>query len=441
MLEAFKAFIKKNELITEDDQLLLTVSGGVDSVVLAQLCKMAGFSFGIAHVNFQLRAEESDADALLVEELATVLDCPFHIKQVDTKELAKERNESIQLTARHIRYEWFHQLCHSFGYTKIVTAHHLNDSLETVLYNLSKGTGLAGLQGVPMHNNSVIRPLLFASKSQITAFAKEQSLVWREDASNLKTDYSRNLIRLEVIPLLKQINPSLESTFQHSLERFQMANELVQEKLAQLKSSAIHESDSVVRISKGPFLEKKSGLLLLSMVIEPYGFNYLQLKQFIEKTDTIGARLENEQYCLVNDRTEWIITKNKNEFTDAITITPEQGSIEFGTHKLSWNKVTSSTDFQSLPPTEVMIDANLLKWPVTLRKVKTADWFIPLGMKGKKKLSDFMIDKKIPLNLKKKVMVLTSNEDIVWVIGHRLDERFKVSDTTDNILHFRIENI
>ena len=427
MLDKFNKYNTENDLFRPEDKLLVTVSGGVDSIVLCHLLKKYNANFAIAHCNFGLRAEESDKDECFVEELAEALEVNIHIKKFDTKEYLKNAGISIQMAARELRYQWFSELAKQKGYKYILTAHHQNDLLETVLLNLIRGTGIAGLHGIKPKSGNIIRPLLFATKEHVLKYAEENNLDWREDSSNESAKYQRNLLRLEVIPILKKINSNLEQTLHQSVEKISAAEAIFNQYIEGCRIDFLTKREHYVSLEFEFLKEEIEPHLILFELLRPYGFNYSQSEDILRNLDNdAGKKYISSTYILVKDRTELIITE-KSETNIFLHI-----QIESNTHQIyfPWSdstiKIQTTTGFEKTNNFSVAyLNYEKLKFPITARLWKEGDSFHPLGMKGKKKVSDFLNDLKIPLNLKENVSVILSGEDIVWVVGYRIDERYK----------------
>ena len=440
MVQKFIAYINEKGLFMPENKILLAVSGGIDSVAMLQCFKDAGvYNFGVAHCNFGLRGEESDEDELFVKKLAKRAKVTFHSHFFETDAFANQEKISIQMAARQLRYTWFEKLKEAYGYDYIATAHHRNDSLETVLFNLVKGTGIAGLHGISPKSGDIVRPLLFADKEAILDFVAEKQLSWREDSSNESVKYSRNIIRHEVVPVLKKINPDLENSFQHTVDRIQQVEALYDKTIESLAAKAVEKKGKDVYIDLGLLKSEDIGSAMLWELIKPYGFNYVQAKEIFERLfDGAGKIFDAPTYRLNIDREHLILSPSQlgDFFPSPIqlgqkTYENENLALNFATvtsegFKITSNKKTAALDFE------------LLKFPLELRKWQRGDVFFPLGMKQKKKLSDFMIDEKIPLNLKERVFVLTSEGKIVWVIGYRLDDRFKITENTKTVFRVQI---
>ena len=432
MRNEFLAFIKKNKLINRGDKILLTVSGGLDSVVMADLFFHEGIDFGIAHCNFQLRGEESDADEAFVENLANSYDKPFYVNHFSTKEFATEHGVSIQMAARELRYSWFESVRETREYSVIATAHHKDDSVETILFNLIKGTGFDGLKGIPVRNNNVIRPLLFATREDIEDFSREHKLEWREDSSNKYADYARNQIRINIIPGIRKINPGFNDTIIRSVERINDVQSLLRKCIDEIVERAVKVKgmDLLIDIAE---IKKSESRALLYDIIRDYGFTYDQAKSIWEQMDQqSGKQFFSKQFMLVIDRSSLILSNN-NFDRDVLSVSKETDNIEASQYTMKISRFDFKSIDKSLPTHVAHLDFNKLKFPLCIRSWEIGDYFYPLGMKNKKKLSDFMIDIKIPLNLKKRIKVIESRGEIVWVAGYRIDDRYKLTKNTKQV--------
>jgi tRNA(Ile)-lysidine synthase len=435
MLQNFCQFITENTLFTPDEKIIVAVSGGIDSVCMAALFAEAKFNFAIAHCNFELRGAESDEDEEFVKKLAKKYKVPFFVQHFNTAEFAEREKISIQMTARELRYVWFNDLLAQQKYDKIAVAHHQNDVLETMLLNLVRGTGIAGLHGISPAKGKVVRPLLFANREEIMQYVAEHNLGWREDSSNESNKYSRNLIRNEVVPLLKKLNPDIENTIKQTSEKVSAAERIYEQHIEKLRKEIFIKENEAQYFSLEKFVKNNGNIPVLFELLKDYGFSYSVVSEIFSSLESSpGKKFESITYLLVKDREQLVITrKDLSEFM-SLLIDEGVSEITTGNFKLKINssskenfKISSSKDIACL-------DQEKLKFPLELRKWKEGDWFCPLGMNKKKKLSDFLIDQKIPLNLKDKIYVLTSNGAVTWVVGHRVDDRFKITEKTEKIL-------
>jgi tRNA(Ile)-lysidine synthase len=436
--EKFQQYWKDHfsHLSSANCHLLLAVSGGVDSVVLTDLVFNAGFPFTIAHCNFHLRGEESERDEGFVRSLGEKYGAEVLVKKFDTLQYAEQHKLGTQEAARTLRYAWFEEQLNRQPSTvnrQLLTAHHADDNVETVLFNIFRGTGMNGLHGILPQQGKIVRPLLFARREEILAYAREKQLKWVEDSSNESTKYTRNYIRHEVLPMLKQIFPSVTENISSSIERWREGEELYNQsvqlykkKLCEIKGNEVHIT--VLKLQKAVPLNT-----ITFEIIKDFGFTSAQ-------TEEVLALLESESGKYVASSTHRII-RNRNW----LIIAPVQSSeahnilIEAGEKKVQFaeGELQIETTVNCQPSTvnsTATLDATDIKFPLLLRKWKQGDYFYPLGMRKKKKLSRFLIDRKVSLPDKEKVWVIESNKRILWVIGYRIDDRFKISPTTKQVL-------
>lgn len=441
MKQTIQQFIESHQLFTTTDKLLVAVSGGIDSIVLVHSLQQLGHHLEIAHCNYQLRGEESDGDEAFVKQLAEALGIPLNIIHFDTERIANESNESIQMVARRLRYEWFEELLNQRGLDYVATAHHLNDSLETVLFNFTKGTGIAGLSGISAKVGRIVRPLLSSTKKDILEFAEANQLAWREDSSNDSTKYHRNKIRHKVLPVLKEINPNFEQTGFQTLQKLDAVQAIVDQEIYAFERRVIkeHPNDLSMPI---PLLKKESHLgFKLFEALKKYGFNYSQITALAENLDRLtGKRFESPTHVLYIDRDRVLLVNQQQEITvEPIEISEETNTLQWWELYLELEQFPIEDYRISKSAQNAGLDLNQLKFPLTLRFWEQGDYFCPLGMKGKKKkISDFLIDEKIPLHQKERIAVIQSGDDIVWVVGYRLDDRFKITENTKQVLAISI---
>ncbi|MFB9843732.1 tRNA lysidine(34) synthetase TilS [Mucilaginibacter ginsenosidivorans] len=436
--ERFREFIVKNDLFGHHHKILAAVSGGKDSVLMAHLLKAAGFDFGIAHCHFQLRGQEALADKAFVSSLASELNVPVHNIDFDTKKYAADEKVSIQMAARELRYQWFQQISRQYGYDFIALAHHQNDAIETILLNLTRGTGIAGLHGILPKNENLIRPLLFLSREEIDQVIQNNKLTYREDSSNSSNKYARNKIRLEVIPKLKELNPALEETFERNLGHFRELEILLGQKIGELKKELFTGHDGDIRIPVQQVKKLNPQKLLLYGLLSEFGFNESTIGDIISSLDKHPGRIfESPGFILLLDRTELVVSKKDAE-PALITIDKAQHEAHYGNYRISILHDDSPLIVKD-NPMAVSIDADLLIYPLTVRSWQQSDHFYPLGMKTRKKLSDFFIGLKIPLHQKKHVPLLVNgNGEIAWIGGLRPDNRYKVSMKTKKVTIFEL---
>ena len=435
MLKLFNDHIARHQLCKATDKILLAVSGGLDSMVMLRLFHQAGYAVAVAHCNFQLRGAESNGDEEFVEERCHHLKIPVYSKRFDTNNYAWENSLSIQLAARELRYTWFEEVLAREKFDKVATAHHLNDSLETVLLNLCRGTGIDGLAGIPLANRFIIRPMLFASREEIESYAVGEKITWREDSSNFTDDYQRNFLRHQIIPKLKEINPSLEHTFFSTLEKVRGGVELMNEARKQLENVFIYKDEGKTVIKKEAFKSFQYPAPVLWEMVKHFGFNIEQCEEIIQSLHgQPGKKFLTSAYQLVIDRESLIISARQNSWEKTEI---QSGQIQASLGPWNLNIEVSEPDVK-FNPLEAVIDLEKLDFPLRWRKWKAGDSFCPLGMDHHKKISDFLIDQKISVADKDTVTVLESSGEICWVAGHRVDNRFKITSQTKRAVIFRI---
>lgn len=435
-LDQLHSFIKQHQLFHPEERVLIAVSGGRDSVLLARLFNDAGFRFGIAHCNFNLRGDDSRQDEQFTKDLAAQLDVPFYSTVFDTAQYASEHHVSIQMAARDLRYAWLEKIRSDFSYDYIAVAHHKNDSAETMLLNLTRGTGIAGMHGILPRRNKIIRPLLFLNRDEIDGLITEQQIAYREDGSNLSAKYARNKIRLEVIPILKQLNPSLEETFEANSQRFAELETVLNLRVEEIRKELFRSvGKQEIEIDLGKLKELVPRNTLLFELLKPYGFTEFVISDLTRSWDgEPGKIFRSLAFQLVLDRNKLILSPTAADVTLPVSISADDNEIR-------WNELTFRVSVATAPEHQVTgnqnlacIDFDLLKFPLTLRTWTAGDYFYPLGMRGKKKLSDFFIEKKVAVSRKKSIgIVCNSNGEIIWIAGLRLDDRYKITGNTKKV--------
>ncbi len=433
MITKFLSFANSNNIAINKAKILVAVSGGVDSVVLAHICSQQALDFGIAHCNFNLRGEESNEDEEFVRKLAKSLNVEFHVVSFNTAEIAKSQGVSIQMAARDLRYAWFEDIKSKHGYDLIATAHHKGDVVETVLFNLTKTCGIEGLHGIKPQVGNVIRPLLFASRFEIKLFAKENGIKWREDSSNNSVKYSRNKIRHQVIPILEEINPQAEVGIYNTSTRLAESEIFLKFALANTVKRIVQSDGENTRVAIELLIKTPGHTHVLNEILKPFNFNYAQATLIVKAINGITGKLFYSKTHVLNiDRTELIISPI-SERGSSFSLLKEEGNFSFNNFRISVC-IKSGTSFK-LKKDKSVLSLNLaqLTFPLQIRPWQQGDVFYPLGMKGKKKLSDFMIDAKIPVNLKEKIRVVVSDGKIAGILNYRLDRRFKVDEETEQI--------
>ena len=425
----FQQFVKHQQLLHRKDKLLLAVSGGVDSMVLADIVYKCGYTFQVAHVNYRLRGLDSDSDEALVKNRCQQLGIRLHLKHFEPS------RKSLQTEARNARYKWFNELLIQEGLDKIVLGQHLNDSLETALINLVRGTGLKGFIGIqPLFGNRV-RPLLFATKENLVEYAQENNLEWREDQSNQENKYDRNKLRNEVIPILKQLNPSIVRTFRNTSERAALSFESISRAKQAVLDEHLSKDVQTDRINTS-WIKHRSDLIILAEILADYAFNYVTVKEIFEARGTSGKTFSSERHRLIIDRDRFIIYKDKTSTPIRLTISA-LGIYPMEKGQLKVEIVNAVKDFETQ---SAYLDMAKIQFPLEVSTWEQGDYFQPLGMKGKKKVSDYLIDRKVSVFDKKKVLKVTLHNEIIWLVGFQISERYKVSSNSRHILKLSVQN-
>lgn len=425
--------IERHALCKTTDKILLAVSGGLDSMVMFHLMKNAGFRVGVAHCNFQLRGEESLADEALVRATSVQRQVPFFSRKFETARHATAERISIQMAARDLRYTWFEDLLAKEGYDYVATAHHFNDVIETVFMNMVRGTGIDGLIGISPKKQRVIRPLLFASRRMLLDYAVEHEVAWREDASNLKDDYPRNFIRHQVIPRLEELNPNFEGTFRDTHERLTGAVQFSASHIKSFKTQAVTVSGHSLSVDIAKIRTLESPAVMLWEIIKDFGFKYDHCKKVVADHQP-GKVFFSVSHQLVVDRDLYLIAPKRTLAFATVEIEEGQRECHEGGQWLAFTHAEQPGYILRKDSALAQLDADLLRYPLTWRTWRAGDYFTPLGMAQEKKLSDFLIDLKIPFHHKADVTVLESGGDIVWVVGYRISERYKVKPETRRVL-------
>jgi tRNA(Ile)-lysidine synthase len=436
--DQFQQYWKENfsQLSSANCHLLLAVSGGIDSVVLTDLVFNAGIPFTIVHCNFQLREEESERDEGFVRTLGEKYGVEILVKRFETSPYAEQHKLGIQEAARVLRYDWFNELisCHpSSANCNLVTAHHADDNIETVLFNIFRGTGINGLHGILPKQGKIIRPLLFAGREDILHYAKEQKLDWVEDSSNASSKYTRNYIRHEILPMLKQVFPAVTENINNSIERWREGEELYDQaialhkrKLCEVKGNEVH-----IPVLK---LQKSSPVKTITFeIIRDFGFTSAQTQEVLDLFESeSGKYVASSTHRIIRNRNWLIIVPIQTTESQNILIEEDMQRTQFAAGELFFESTVNCQP--SSGNAVAMLDASSIQFPLLLRKWKQGDYFYPLGMRKKKKLSRFLIDQKVSMPDKEKVWVLESNKRILWVIGYRIDDRFKIISSTKEAL-------
>lgn len=436
----FIDYIKKNALFEQEDKILLAVSGGKDSVLMAQLFKLAGFHFSIAHCNFNLRGDESRRDEGFVKLLAADLEVPVSIAHFNTSEYAETHQLSIQMAARELRYQWFEQLRQELGCSYIALAQHQNDSIETLLLNLVRGTGISGMHGILPKRDKLIRPLLFLSRQEIDHLVEENNISFVEDSSNESSKYARNRIRLMVIPQLQELNPKLEQTFVQNMERFAETEELVQRIVAETRQALLYEEHGDCHIEIAKIKALKPQKLLWFELLKPFNFSASVANEILGSLEKqSGTSFYSASHRATIDRGTLILSPLEKRNEAHRLLHPHDSRVWIGDQEIAFSYVEANV--YETNPNKAYVDVAQLIFPLVLRFRQDGDRFMPLGMRQFKKISDFMIDEKIPLPQKERIpLLINGNGEIIWVAGLRQDNRYKVNATTKKVAIFELLN-
>ena len=435
-LSSFHSFIKQHALFKPDEKVLLAVSGGRDSVLMAHYFKQAGFDFGIAHCNFKLRDLEADAEEQFTSDLADEFEVPFFTTFFDTEDYAAEEGISIQMAARELRYQWLEEIRRDFNYAYIALAHHQNDAVETVLLNLTRGTGIAGLHGILPKREKLIRPLLFLNREDIDSIVHTEKIPYKDDSSNSSSKYARNKIRLQVIPVLKELNPRLEETFKSNARRFADLELLLNEQVEQLsKELFVFRPDNEIDIALSGIRKLKPQMTLVYGLLSPFGFTEPVLQDLLNNLNgQPGKVFESATHQIVIDRDKIILGLKKGAPAAAQLIRDENAEFLWNGELYKAYDLPVSGFKSKTSNTIVQLNYKMLIFPLKLRSWHAGDYFYPLGMKGRKKLSDYFIEQKIPRQHKETMGVLENgNGDILWIAGYRPDDRYKIAEGCEKI--------
>ena len=441
--EAFRQYVEKNGLFTCDDRILLTVSGGVDSMVMLSLFVRNGYRVGVAHCNFQLRGAESDEDELLVAAEARKYGVPCYNRRFETLAEMERTGESMEMAARRLRYAWFEELRRDEGYTAVAVAHHADDSIETFFINLLRGTGLRGLTGISTHVGHVIRPLMFASRKEILEYAVAEKIPFREDSSNRSTKYLRNKIRLGLVPRIREINPKFTSLMRRNLGRLTDAQLFIDHAVERIRAEAVRSDGELDIIDPGrldPGFPR--GFVIYELLGTAYGFKGDVIDALCRALDqgATGRRF------YARDRVAWIdrgkIVVGPIPGDDPCEVEVPAGAVRsYCGNSVLYYEYLDIDAVEELCVLEqcALLDADRLRFPLTLRLWHEGDAFVPFGMTGRKKVSDYLIDAKVSAAEKGRQFVLLSGSDIVWLVGRRIDDRYRITAETENVLRITKE--
>lgn len=435
MIDTLKEILSERFSFLDNKRLLLAVSGGKDSMVLLHLFQNLSYDFAIAHCNFQLRGIESFEDQKIIKTYADNHGIPVFITQFDTKAFSEDYKVSTQVAARELRYNWFYELLETEGYDYILTAHHADDNLETFLINLSRGTGLEGLTGIPEQNDKIIRPLLTFTQEEIELYAANNGIAWREDSSNASDKYLRNKIRHHLVPILKDLNPNFLVSFQKTQNYLQEAQEMLEDASIMVYQQVARQENDIIYFDLNKLIKLPNNRSYLYQWLKEFDFSaWTDIYNLIESQS--GKFVLSPGWRLLKDRDFLILSPLLfDDLAEEYAILADQKEVNIPLN-LSFCKLTDITDVSNKT---IFVDAEKIQYPLYLRKWKEGDVFQPLGMNGKsKKVSKFFKDEKLSLLEKEQTWLLYSGDQIVWVIGLRQDERFRVTATTKNILKIEL---
>ena len=434
-LNRFISFVEKNQLFSAKDKLLIATSGGIDSIVLCDLIREAGFQYAIAHMNFQLREEESDLDEQFVRELAEKNKAACYCSKVDCRSYAKQNGISIEMAARELRYQWFDELAKSNNFQFILTAHHKNDQTESILLNVTRGTAYQGFQGIKLKSGNIVRPLLFADREEIVQYAKERNLVFRFDKSNDDVDFKRNRIRKNVIPQLEIINPDIHDTVSRNAILFQKYSDFISHHLEQRIQKISRIIDNKLYIDFEQIQYDAYYELYLYEILRIYGFTSMQIKSITSSISMqTGKKFYSNTHVLRVNRDQFVISKSSSQNRLEITVNKEDEIVSIQDATMAFSVISHNEIDDIKNPYHAYLNFDEISFPLTIRNWRKGDRFIPYGNKGIKKLSDYFIDQKIESGEKNNIILLVSGDDIIWVAPHRIDERYKVSSNSNRIL-------
>lgn len=441
--EAFRQYVEKNGLFTCDDHILLTVSGGVDSMVMLSLFVRSGYRVGVAHCNFQLRGAESDEDELLVANTAQKYGVPCYNRRFETLSEMERTGESMEMAARRLRYAWFEELRREHSYTAVAVAHHADDSIETFFINLLRGTGLRGLTGISTHVANIIRPLMFASRKEILEYAVAEKIPFREDSSNRSTKYLRNKIRLGLVPRIREINPRFTALMRRNLGRLTDAQLFIDHAVERIRAEAVC-SDGELEIIDPARLDPgfPRGFVIYELLGPAYGFKGDVIDALCRALDqgATGRRFYARDRVAWIDRGKIVIGPIPGDDPCEVEVTEGTARSYCGNSVLYYEYLDiDAVEELCVQEQCALLDADRLRFPLTLRLWREGDTFVPFGMTGRKKVSDFLTDAKVPAAEKGRQFVLLSGDEIVWLVGRRIDDRYRLTAQTENVLRITRE--
>ena len=428
MIKTIQQYIINKKLFSKENNLLLAISGGADSVCLFFALKELGYNVELAHCNFKLRGKESDEDEYFVRELANKYGVKYHVNSFETQKYASEQKISIQMAARDLRYKWFDELLAVNNLDFVITAHHKDDNVETFFINLIRGTGVNGLCGIKAKNKKIIRPLLEISRQEIESYLTKNKIKYRNDSSNSEVKYLRNKIRHQLMPLLKEMNPNIEQIITNEIFVLDGVSKVFQEQMTAIKERLLVQKEGIYKLNISELIELQHLEVILFEILKPFGFS--EVDQIIKAINSqSGKQFFSDTYQLIIDREQIIISALENHQEDI-----EIREIEIEIKNPLSMKFAGSHDFSlNKNPNVAKLDFDKLSFPLKLRKWQNGDKFRPLGMRNFKKVSDFFIDEKYSILAKQKQWLLCSEDDIVWIVGNRIDDRYKIETHTKKV--------
>jgi len=445
LLLRFQKFVKEKKLFSKEQTILVAVSGGIDSMVLLQLLQQSGYKIAVAHCNFKLRGQESDDDAQFVHSFCLENKIVIHATEFETEKLSEQYQKSIQVTARELRYNFFQELCSRFHYDFIATAHQADDVAETILINLSRGGGMAAWHGIEVKRENIVRPILFAQKHEIEKYAKENKIQWRTDSSNQKEDYTRNFIRHQIIPILKKINPSVVQTLFHHAEIMTEAEKIILEQIEKFRAVSVvsNGNKSIVPISD--LLKATAPHTVLFYLLQPFGFNATHVVDIFNTLNHSESKtFHSDKFQLIKERDQLIIVPLEEKKTSIYFEIPTTGTYAIADSQISVELLENTADcYNSIVKNNnnaiCYFETEKLEFPIVVRTWQYGDYFYPLGMHGKKLVSDFFTDEKMSQSEKQMQLLFLSNSEVMWLEGRRISEKFKVEKNSKSVLKISVK--
>ena len=445
LIDKFQEYVAREGLFTRQDKILLTVSGGVDSMVLMSLCVNSGYTVGVAHCNFCLRGQESDEDEILVQEHARKYGIECHNRRFDTIGEMERTGESMEMAARRLRYAWFNELCEEHGYTVIAVAHHIDDSIETFFINLLRGTGLRGLTGIHQQVGRVVRPLMFASRKEILEYALHKHIPYREDSSNKTTKYLRNKIRLGLTPRIREINPRFPFIMSRNIDRLVAAQRFIDGAINHIYADAVSDENGIISINTSRIMDIESrDFVIYEILSSRFGFKGDVVDALCKalQNQTTGRRFYSRSHVAYVDRGNIVISPISDEDNCLISVQQGQQRAYCSNAVLYFEVVdVDSLPTYNVPDNVALLDADKVEYPLSLRRWSEGDTFTPFGMTGRKKVSDFLIDGKVSMAEKSRQFVLLVGDEIAWLVGRRIADPYRITEITERVLRITQEII